>query len=188
VWNGALALRGEVADLERAGIAMIQVDESAIREGLPLRRQDWKTYLSWAVDSFKLATSGVLDETQIHTHMCYSEFGDILEAIAEMDADVISIETSRSKMELLADFTRFHYPNDIGLGVHDIHSPRVPTREEMAERLLRAGMVLPAARLWVNPDCDCGLKTRGWPEVEAALVNLVEAAKSARHHVAGMTS
>lgn len=165
---------------------MIQVDESAICEGLPLRRQDWETYLRWAVYAFKLATSGVLDETQIHTHMCYSEFGDILEVTAEMDADVISIETSRSKMERLADFARFRYPNEIGLGVHEIHSPHGPTREEMAELLLRAGMVLPAARLWVNP--DCGLKTRGWPEVEAALVNMVEAAKSARHHVAGMTS
>ena len=157
---------------------MIQVDKSAIREGLPLRHQDWKTYLRWLVDAFKLATSRVLDETQVHTHMCYSEFGDILEAIAEMDADVISIEMSRSKMELLANFARFRYPNEIGLGVYDIHSPRVSTREEMAELLLRAGMVLSAARLWVNP--DCGLKTRGWPEVEAA--------KSARHHVAGMTS
>lgn len=147
---------------------MIRVDESAICEGLPLRRQDWETYLRWAVCAFKLATSGVLDETQIHIHMCYSEFGDILETTAEMDTDVISIETSRSKMELLADFARFRYPNEIGLGVHEIHSPRGPTREEMAGLLLRAGMVLPATQLWVNP--DCGLKTRGWPEVEAALV------------------
>jgi len=182
----ALALRGEVADLERAGIGMIQVDEPAIREGLPLRRRDWKAYLRWAVDAFKLATSGVLDETQIHTHMCYSEFGDILEAIAEMDADVISIETSRSKMELLADFARFRYPNEIGPGVYDIHSPRVPTGEEMAELLLRAGMVLPAARLWVNP--DCGLKTRAWPEVEAALANMVDAARLARERFVGAMS
>lgn len=182
----ALALRDEVADLERAGLTMIQVDEPAMREGLPLRRHEWNTYLRWAVDAFKLATSGVKDETQIHTHMCYAEFGDILEAIAELDADVISIETSRSKMELLADFARFNYPNAIGPGVYDIHSPRVPTKEEMVELLLRAGMVLPTARLWVNP--DCGLKTRGWTEVEAALLNMVEAAKLARHHLTGAAS
>lgn len=182
----ALALRDEVVDLEQAGIAMIQVDEPAIREGLPLRRQEWKGYLRWAVRAFRLATSGVTDETQIHTHMCYSEFGEILEAIAEMDADVISIETSRSKMELLADFARFRYPNEIGPGVYDIHSPRVPTTEEMMTLLLRAGQVLSAERLWVNP--DCGLKTRGWPEVEGALVNMVEAAKLARVRFARVTS
>jgi 5-methyltetrahydropteroyltriglutamate--homocysteine methyltransferase len=182
----ALALRDEVVDLERAGIAMIQVDEPAIREGLPLRRQEWKAYLRWAVDAFKLATSGVADETQIHTHMCYSEFGDILEAIAEMDADVISIETSRSKMELLSDFARFRYPNEIGPGVYDIHSPRVPTVEEIADLLARAQKVLPAGRLWVNP--DCGLKTRGWSEVEAALTNMVGAAKLSRRRLTGAAS
>jgi 5-methyltetrahydropteroyltriglutamate--homocysteine methyltransferase len=182
----ALALRDEVADLERAGIALIQVDEPAIREGLPLRRHEWKAYLRWAVDAFKLATSGVADETQIHTHMCYSEFGDILEAIAEMDADVISIETSRSKMELLSDFARFRYPNEIGPGVYDIHSPRVPKVEEIADLLACAQKVLPADRLWVNP--DCGLKTRGWPEVEAALTNMVEAAKLARRRLTGVAS
>jgi 5-methyltetrahydropteroyltriglutamate--homocysteine methyltransferase len=178
----ALALRDEVLDLERAGIGMIQVDEPALREGLPLRRREWQVYLRWAVESFRLATAGVRDETQIHTHMCYSEFGDILGAIAELDADVISIETSRSKMELLGDFARFQYPNEIGPGVYDIHSPRVPAKEEMADLLLRAGRVVPAERLWVNP--DCGLKTRGWPEVEAALTNMVEAARDVRCQLA----
>ncbi len=178
----ALALRDEVVDLEAAGISMIQVDEPAIREGLPLRRDEWKAYLGWAVDSFRLATSGVRDETQIHTHMCYSEFGDILDTIAEMDADVLSIETSRSKMELLVDFARFRYPNEIGPGVYDIHSPRVAAREEMLDLLERAVKVLPTAQLWVNP--DCGLKTRGWTEVEAALSNMVEAAKVARERLA----
>jgi 5-methyltetrahydropteroyltriglutamate--homocysteine methyltransferase len=157
---------------------MIQVDEPAIREGLPLRRRDWSAYLRWAVDAFRLATGGVRDETQIHTHMCYSEFGDILDAIAELDADVLSIETSRSKMELLVDFARFRYPNDIGPGVYDIHSPRVPTQGEMEDLLRRAAKVLPASQLWVNP--DCGMKTRGWPEVEAALIHMVRAAKAAR--------
>jgi 5-methyltetrahydropteroyltriglutamate--homocysteine methyltransferase len=174
----ALALREEVTDLEVAGITMIQVDEPAIREGLPLRRSEWGTYLQWAVDAFRLATSSVCDETQLHTHMCYSEFGDILEAIAKMDADVMSIETSRSKMELLHDFARFRYPNAIGPGVYDIHSPRVPTTEEMSDLLARAARVLPPGQLWVNP--DCGLKTRGWTEVEAALTRMVEAARWAR--------
>jgi 5-methyltetrahydropteroyltriglutamate--homocysteine methyltransferase len=174
----ALALRDEVTDLETAGITMIQVDEPAIREGLPLRRGDWGTYLEWAVDAFLIATSSVRDETQLHTHMCYAEFGDILAAIAKMDADVISIETSRSKMELLHDFAKFHYPNAIGPGVYDIHSPRVPTVEEMFDLLARAARVLPPSQLWVNP--DCGLKTRGWPEVEAALTGMVEAARRAR--------
>jgi 5-methyltetrahydropteroyltriglutamate--homocysteine methyltransferase len=174
----ALALRDEVTDLEGAGITMIQVDEPAIREGLPLRRSDWGNYLQWAVDAFRLATSSVRDETQIHTHMCYSEFGDILDAIAKMDADVMSIETSRSKMELLQDFARFRYPNAIGPGVYDIHSPRVPTSEEMSDLLAHAARVLPPGQLWVNP--DCGLKTRGWPEVEAALTRMVEAARWAR--------
>ncbi len=181
----ALALRDEVMDLERAHITMIQVDEPAIREGLPLRRQEWKPYLRWAVAAFKLTTGGVQDETQIHTHMCYSEFGDILEAIADLDADVISVETSRSKMELLTDFAKFRYPNAIGPGVYDIHSPRVPTKQEITNLLFRAGEVLSTEQLWVNP--DCGLKTRGWPEVEAALGNMVEAAKSARHHAGGKT-
>jgi 5-methyltetrahydropteroyltriglutamate--homocysteine methyltransferase len=174
----ALALRDEVSDLEAAGITMIQVDEPAIREGLPLRRSDWPAYLEWAVDAFRLATSSVRDETQLHTHMCYSEFGDILEAIAKMDADVMSIETSRSKMELLHDFAKFRYPNAIGPGVYDIHSPRVPTSEEMSDLLAHAARVLPSGQLWVNP--DCGLKTRGWTEVEAALTRMVEAAKWAR--------
>jgi 5-methyltetrahydropteroyltriglutamate--homocysteine methyltransferase len=178
----ALALRDEVADLEAAGVAMIQVDEPALREGLPLRRLDWKAYLRWAVDGFRLATSGVRDDTQIHTHMCYSEFGDILEAVAEMDADVVSIETSRSRMELLADFGRFRYPNDVGPGVYDIHSPRVPSASEMEALLLRAAEVLPPSRLWVNP--DCGLKTRKWPEVELALSHMVSAARRARERLA----
>jgi 5-methyltetrahydropteroyltriglutamate--homocysteine methyltransferase len=178
----SLALRDEVTDLEAAGISMIQVDEPAIREGLPLRRGRWDQYLGWAVDSFRLATSGVRDETQIHTHMCYSEFGDILGAIARMDADVLSVETSRSKMELLSDFAAFQYPNQIGPGVYDIHSPRVPTVEEMLTLLERAVRVLPARQLWVNP--DCGLKTRGWPEVEAALTNMVTVSRLARDRLA----
>jgi 5-methyltetrahydropteroyltriglutamate--homocysteine methyltransferase len=182
----ALALRDEVSDLEAAGIGMIQVDEPAIREGLPLRRRDYEAYLRWAVDAFRLATAGVVDETQIHTHMCYSEFGDILSAIAEMDADVLSIETSRSKMELLSDFGRFRYPNEVGPGIYDIHSPRVPTIEEMEDLLRRAAMVLPVKQLWVNP--DCGLKTRGWAEVESALRNMVEAARRSRERLAGSGS
>jgi len=182
----ALALRGEVSDLEAAGIGMIQVDEAAIREGLPLRHRDYDAYLRWAVDAFRLATAGVVDETQIHTHMCYSEFGDILGAIAEMDADVLSIETSRSKMELLSDFGRFRYPNEVGPGVYDIHSPRVPTVEEMLDLLRRAATVLPAKQLWVNP--DCGLKTRGWAEVEAALRNMVDAARIFRERLASSGS
>ena len=162
---------------------MIQVDEPAIREGLPLRRRDFPTYLRWSVDAFRLATSRRSgDKTQIHTHMCYSEFGDILESISSMDADVLSIETSRSKMELLADFGTFKYPNEVGPGVYDIHAPRVPTVGEMQELLERAMSVLPAERLWVNP--DCGLKTRGWPEVSAALRNMVEAARLARQRLA----
>ena len=157
---------------------MIQVDEPAIREGLPLRRIDYANYLRWSVDAFRLATAGVRDVTQIHTHMCYAEFGDILEAIAAMDADVLSIETSRSKMELLGDFGTFRYPNEVGPGVYDIHAPRVPTVDEISDLLTRAGCVLPVGRLWVNP--DCGLKTRGWPEVGAALTNMVAAARRAR--------
>jgi 5-methyltetrahydropteroyltriglutamate--homocysteine methyltransferase len=178
----ALALRDEVTDLEAAGIAAIQVDEPAIREGLPLRRRDHAGYLRWAVDAFRLATSSVRDDTQIHTHMCYSEFGDILGAIGELDADVLSIETSRSRMELFSDFRRVGYPNEVGPGVYDIHSPRVPTTEEIYDLLLRAAAVVPADRLWVNP--DCGLKTRGWAEVEQALARMVEAARQMRLELA----
>lgn len=174
----ALAIRDEVADLERAGICMIQIDEAALREGLPLRRVDWQAYLDSAVEDFRIASCTVADETQIHTHMCYSEFNDIMPAIAEMDADVISIETSRSQMELLSAFVDFRYPNELGPGVYDIHSPRVPTVEEMAVLLRKARQVLSAEQLWVNP--DCGLKTRGWPEAELALVNMVEAARQVR--------
>lgn len=175
----ALALRDEVRDLESAGIGIIQIDEPAIREGLPLRRADWEAYLHWSVDAFRLSAAGVRDETQIHTHMCYSEFNDIIQAIARMDADVISIETSRSQMELLDAFVGFKYPNQIGPGVYDIHSPRVPTTDEMVSLLKKAAALLPPDNLWVNP--DCGLKTRQWEEVEPALVNMVAAAKALRH-------
>ena len=174
----ALAIRDEVADLEAAGIKAIQIDEPAIREGLPLRRADWDGYLQWAVDCFRLSASPVRDDTQIHTHMCYSEFNDIMPAIAAMDADVISIETSRSDMELLTVFGDFAYPNEIGPGVWDIHSPRVPPVADMVTLLRKAASVIPAERLWVNP--DCGLKTRGWAETEAALRNLVAAARALR--------
>lgn len=176
----ALALRDEVTDLEAAGIRVIQIDEPAIREGLPLRKADWPAYLEWAVDSFRLSASGVRDETQIHTHMCYSEFNDIIDAIGALDADVISIETSRSKMELLDAFVDYHYPNEIGPGVYDIHSPRVPSTDEMEELLVKARERLTPAQIWVNP--DCGLKTRKWEEVRPALVNLVKAAKLLREH------
>lgn len=174
----ALAIRDEVNDLEAAGIAAIQIDEPAIREGLPLRRADWQAYLDWAVESFRLSAGGVRDDTQIHTHMCYSEFNDIIAAIADMDADVITIETSRSNMELLQAFVDFKYPNEIGPGVYDIHSPRVPKVEEMVNLMRKAEAVLPRRHLWVNP--DCGLKTRGWPEVKPALENMVAAAKQLR--------
>ena len=174
----ALALRDEVLDLEKNGIAAIQIDEPAFREGLPLRRSDWHGYIRWAVDAFRLSSAGVRDETQIHTHMCYSEFNDIIEAIAELDADVISIETSRSNMELLDAFAHFQYPNEIGPGVYDIHSPRVPSKEEMSALLHKAKEVLPPENLWVNP--DCGLKTRGWQEVKTSLQNMVQAAKAVR--------
>ncbi len=175
----ALAIRAEVQDLEQAGIGIIQIDEAALREGLPIKRQDWAHYLDWAVRAFRISTSGVRDTTQIHTHMCYSEFNDILPAIAAMDADVITIETSRSDMELLEAFRAFHYPNDIGPGVYDIHSPRVPSQEEMQRLMRKACAVIPRERLWVNP--DCGLKTRGWPEVEAALRNMVAVAHALRN-------
>lgn len=174
----ALAMRDEVADLEAAGIRVIQIDEPALREGLPLRRRDWDRALALAVDDFRLTASVARPETQIHTHMCYAEFNAIVPAIAAMDADVISIEASRSRMELLAAFADFRYPNGIGPGLYDIHSPRVPSADEMEALLLRAARVIPAGRLWANP--DCGLKTRNWPETTAALANLVEAARRAR--------
>jgi 5-methyltetrahydropteroyltriglutamate--homocysteine methyltransferase len=174
----ALAIRDEVLDLEKAGARMIQIDEAALREGLPLRRSEWKTYLDWAVGSFRIAASGVADETQIHTHMCYSEFNDIIGAIGAMDADVISIETSRSKMELLDAFQTYRYPNEIGPGVYDIHSPRVPQVAEMVALLEKAKERIAPDQIWVNP--DCGLKTRKWDEVRPALVNMVTAAKQAR--------
>jgi 5-methyltetrahydropteroyltriglutamate--homocysteine methyltransferase len=173
-----LAIRDEVVDLEAAGLPAIQIDEPALREGLPLRRADWKAYLRWAVDAFRLSAAGARDETQIHTHMCYSEFNDIMPAVAEMDADVISIETSRSDMELLRAFGDFSYPNEIGPGVWDIHSPRIPSEAEIVGLLEKALAVIPAERLWVNP--DCGLKTRGWAEVEPAVRNMVKAAKALR--------
>lgn len=175
----ALALRDEVQDLEAAGIGLIQIDEPAFREGLPLRRAQWQTYLNWAVDCFRLSTGGVRDDTQIHTHMCYSEFNDIIAAIAAMDADVITIETSRSNMELLEAFENFHYPNDIGPGVYDIHTPNVPQEDWMVDLMKKAASRLPAERLWVNP--DCGLKTRGWPETRAALLAMVSAAQALRY-------
>lgn len=174
----ALALRDEVADLEKAGMEIIQIDEPALREGLPLRKRDWQEYLTWAVESFRLSAAVAKDETQIHTHMCYSEFNDIMASIAAMDADVISIECSRSRMELLDVFDKFNYPNEIGPGVYDIHSPLVPEVKEMEDLMERAMQRIPAERLWVNP--DCGLKTRAWPETEAALKNMVAAAVSIR--------
>jgi 5-methyltetrahydropteroyltriglutamate--homocysteine methyltransferase len=174
----ALAIREEVEDLERAGVRVIQIDEAALREGLPLRRADWQEYLTWAVAAFRLAVSGVADATQIHTHMCYAEFNDIIEAIAAMDADVITIETSRSNMQLLEAFDTFHYPNAIGPGVYDIHTPNVPSEQQIVELMRRAAERIPAARLWVNP--DCGLKTRSWQEVLPALRNMVSAAKRLR--------
>jgi 5-methyltetrahydropteroyltriglutamate--homocysteine methyltransferase len=174
----ALAIRDEVVDLEAAGAKVIQIDEAALREGLPLRRADRQAYLDWAVEAFRLTASGVRDETQIHTHMCYSEFNDIIAAIGAMDADVISIETARSKMELLDAFEAYAYPAEIGPGVYDIHAPRVPGSDEMAALLTTAGRRLSPSQLWVNP--DCGLKTRKWDEVRPALVNMVAAAKAAR--------
>ncbi|MCE4059459.1 5-methyltetrahydropteroyltriglutamate--homocysteine S-methyltransferase [Pandoraea sputorum] len=174
----ALAIREEVLDLERAGVRVIQIDEAALREGLPLRRSQWATYLHWAVESFRITANGVQDDTQIHTHMCYSEFNDIIAAIAEMDADVITIETSRSDMELLDAFDSFQYPNEIGPGVYDIHSPNIPTQDHMVSLMKKAAERIPAQRLWVNP--DCGLKTRQWAEVIPALQNMVAAAKTLR--------
>jgi len=174
----ALAIRDEVCDLEKANIKVIQIDEPAIREGLPLRKADWQNYLQWAVRAFRISASGVKDETQIHTHMCYSEFNDIIQNIADMDADVITIECSRSQMELLDAFADFKYPNDIGPGVYDVHSPRVPSKTEMVTLLEKAKAVIPAEQLWVNP--DCGLKTRHWEETKKALVEMVAAAKQLR--------
>jgi 5-methyltetrahydropteroyltriglutamate--homocysteine methyltransferase len=174
----ALAIRDEVTDLEAAGAGMIQIDEAALREGLPLRRSEWKSYLDWAVESFRICAADVRDETQIHTHMCYSEFNDIIDAIGAMDADVISIETSRSRMELLDAFKTYKYPNEIGPGVYDIHSPRVPETGEMVDLLKLARRRLSDAQLWINP--DCGLKTRRWEEVRPALVNMVAAAHEVR--------
>jgi 5-methyltetrahydropteroyltriglutamate--homocysteine methyltransferase len=174
----ALAIRDEVLDLEKAGATMIQIDEAALREGLPLRRSEWRTYLDWAVQSFRICSSGVADQTQIHSHMCYSEFNDIIDAIAAMDADVISIETSRSKMELLDAFKGYKYPNDIGPGVYDIHSPRIPETAEMKDLIALARQRLSDSQLWINP--DCGLKTRKWEEVRPALVNMVAAARELR--------
>jgi 5-methyltetrahydropteroyltriglutamate--homocysteine methyltransferase len=174
----ALAIREEVLDLEKAGVRVIQIDEAALREGLPLRKAQWKEYLDWAVESFRITANGVEDETQIHTHMCYSEFNDIIASIADMDADVITIETSRSDMELLDAFDNFKYPNEIGPGVYDIHSPNIPTQEHMVQLMKKAAERVPAERLWVNP--DCGLKTRQWAEVIPALTNMVAAAKALR--------
>ncbi|MBN3116437.1 5-methyltetrahydropteroyltriglutamate--homocysteine S-methyltransferase [Pectobacterium brasiliense] len=174
----ALALRDEVADLEAAGIGIIQIDEPALREGLPLHRSDWDAYLAWAVDAFRLNAAVAKDDTQIHTHMCYCEFNDIMDSIAALDADVITIETSRSDMELLESFEEFEYPNEIGPGVYDIHSPNVPSVEWMEALLKKAAQRIPAERLWVNP--DCGLKTRGWPETRQALANMVQAAQRLR--------
>ncbi|HWP07048.1 MAG TPA: 5-methyltetrahydropteroyltriglutamate--homocysteine S-methyltransferase [Polyangiaceae bacterium] len=174
----ALAMREEVLDLEKAGVRIIQIDEAALREGLPLRKSQWNGYLDWAVESFRITANGVGDQTQIHTHMCYSEFNDIIAAIAQMDADVITIETSRSDMELLDAFDQFNYPNEIGPGVYDIHSPNIPTQEQIVKLMHQAAERIPRERLWVNP--DCGLKTRQWGEVIPALVNMVAAAKTLR--------
>ena len=177
----ALAIRGEVLELEKAGVRVIQIDEAALREGLPLRKSQWKEYLDWAVESFHITANGVRDETQIHTHMCYSEFNDIIESIAAMDADVITIETSRSDMELLDAFDDFKYPNEIGPGVYDIHSPNIPAEAHIIQLMKKAAERIPAERLWVNP--DCGLKTRQWAEVIPALANMVAAAKVLRASV-----
>jgi len=177
----ALALREEVEALERAGIEMIQVDEPALREGLPLKREDWQEYLDWSVNAFRISTSSVQDTTQIHTHMCYCEFQDIIDSIQALDADVISIETSRSHGELISSFEEHTYPLGIGLGVYDIHSPRVPSKEEMLSLIERALEVLDPQLFWINP--DCGLKTRGQEETVAALSHMVSAAETYREKV-----
>jgi 5-methyltetrahydropteroyltriglutamate--homocysteine methyltransferase len=178
----SLAIRDEVIDLEKAGVKIIQIDEAALREGLPLRQSQWQIYLDWAVESFKITANGVGDSTQIHTHMCYSEFNDIIEAIAAMDADVITIETSRSQMELLDVFRDFNYPNAIGPGVYDIHTPNIPTEQSMVELMQLAAQRIDHQQLWVNP--DCGLKTRRWEEVEPALKAMVSAARLVRNQLA----
>lgn len=177
----ALAIRDEVVDLQNAGIGIIQIDEPAFREGLPLKQSEWQAYLDWAVNAFKLSAAGVIDETQIHTHMCYSEFNDTIAAIAAMDADVITIETSRSRMELLNAFEDFEYPNEIGPGVYDIHSPNTPSVEAMVHLIEKAAQKVPVRQLWVNP--DCGLKTRTWDEVEPALKNMVDATRELRRRL-----
>lgn len=174
----ALALRDEVYDLQQAGIQIIQIDEPAIREGMPLKKSEQQVYLNWAVDAFKIAAGSAKPETQIHTHMCYSEFNEIIESVAALDADVITIETSRSNMALLGAFEAFQYPNEIGPGVYDIHSPNVPSQSWIEGLLAKAAESIPAPRLWVNP--DCGLKTRDWPETQASLTNMVNAAKALR--------
>lgn len=174
----AFAIRDEVLDLEKAGIKIIQIDEPALREGLPIQKRLWKDYLEWAVSCFKIASSGVRDDTQIHTHMCYADFDDIIDAIIKMDADVISVEASRSKMDLLNVFSVVAYPNEIGPGIYDIHSPNIPSRNEMEELIKKALAVIPADQLWINP--DCGLKTRQWDEVKQSLVNMVAAAQRIR--------
>lgn len=176
----ALAIRDEVLALEKAGIRMIQIDEAALREGLPLRKLQWNGYLDWAIRAFRVTANGVKDETQIHTHMCYSEFNDIMEAIARMDADVITIETSRSDMELLDAFDRFQYPNEIGPGVYDIHSPNIPSIDSIINLMKKAAQRIPVERLWVNP--DCGLKTRNWEEVKPALRNMIAASRYLANH------
>lgn len=174
----AFALRDEVSDLQDAGINIIQIDEPAIREGLPLKKRDHAEYLEWAVDAFKISAASAKPETQIHTHMCYSEFNEIIDSVAALDADVITIETSRSNMELLKAFEEFNYPNAIGQGVYDIHSPNIPSQEWIISLLKKAAEKISAERLWANP--DCGLKTRNWAETEAALTNLVSATKTLR--------
>jgi 5-methyltetrahydropteroyltriglutamate--homocysteine methyltransferase len=174
----ALAIRDEVVDLERAGIRIVQIDEPALREGLPLRTSEQGAYLRWAVEAFRLAAAGVQGATQIHTHMCYADFNDILEAIIALDADVISIEASRSSFELLEGLSGGRYPNQIGLGIYDIHSPRVPSQGEMADLIQRLVAHIPTERVWVNP--DCGLKTRGWPETKQALQAMVAATRAVR--------
>ncbi|MEH6379947.1 5-methyltetrahydropteroyltriglutamate--homocysteine S-methyltransferase, partial [Streptomyces sp. KLMMK] len=182
----ALALRDEVNDLEAAGTSVIQVDEPALRETLPLRAADHAGYLAWATESFRLSTSGVRPDTQIHTHMCYAEFGDVLQAIDDLDADVISLEAARSHMQVAAELAVAGYPREVGPGVYDIHSPRIPGADEAAA-LLRKGLeAIPGERLWVNP--DCGLKTRGWTEVRASLENLVTAARTVRAEIPGQAS
>jgi 5-methyltetrahydropteroyltriglutamate--homocysteine methyltransferase len=180
----ALAIADEVSDLESAGAAIIQIDEAALREGLPLKRADQPDYVRWAIDCFRLTAAAARAETQIHTHMCYSEFEEMIEEIARLDADVISIEASRSGMVLLEAFRDYDYPGQIGPGIYDIHSPRVPSVEELESLLALAEERIPRAQLWVNP--DCGLKTRGWPETTAALANLVQAARNRRAAVASL--